>query len=271
MKSTKLHIPVPCHENWDAMSAAEQGKHCNKCVKTVYDVSKWTDQQILDNYHQKNGEMCMRIQSDRIEPYPISFYNRWKYLAFTALLTIWLSAKKVMCYAQTTKDVARKLSNNVKIVNTLKVAGVVLDSLDAKGPISYATITFYQNNVVLGGTISDSLGRFTLNIKETLSEKDTLELHFNHVLYDEVRKTVTHLKDSFSAEVYMKANHVCLNEVTVMVDRDRYGEGSYFTGVPIQSRSMGVLVRSNGRRKILDDFDTKTYYGDEIERYNLGR
>ena len=69
----------------------------------------------------------------------------------------------------------------------------------------------------------------------------------------------------------MKANHVCLNEVTVMVDRDRYGEGSYFTGVPIQSRSMGVLVRSNGRRKILDDFDTKTYYGDEIERYNLGR
>ncbi len=269
MKSTKLHIPIPCHENWDSMSAAEQGKHCDKCVKTVFDVSTWSDEEILENYQKKNGEMCMRIQSDRLEPYPISFYNRWKYLAFTALLTIWLSAKKVAGYAQNTKEVARKLSNNVKTVETLKITGVVLDSLDVKGPIAYATITFYKNNKVLGGAISDSLGRFSLLIKETLSEKDTLELKINHILYDEVRKSVTHLKDSFSAEVYMKANHVCLNEVTVQVGRATHSGDDYFMGVPIQS--IGVMVTTTGKRKILDEFDTKTYYGDEIERYNLGR
>ena len=269
MKETKLHIPVPCLENWEDMTEIEQGKHCNKCVKTVYDVSTWSNEDLLTNYAKNNGEMCIRIQSNRLQAYPVSWVTKFKYLAFAAFFTLWLSAKRVVSFAQNTKEVARKLSDNVKMVENIKISGVVLDSLDVKGPIAYTTITFYKNNKVLGGTISDSLGRFKLNVSEMLSEKDTLELRFNHILYDEVKKSITHLKDSFSAEVYMKANHVCLNEVTIQVGRAAHSGDDYFMGVPL--KSIGVMVTTSGKRKILDEFDTKTYYGDEIERYNLGR
>jgi hypothetical protein len=32
-------IPEPCHQNWDAMTPNEQGRHCTSCVNTVVDVT----------------------------------------------------------------------------------------------------------------------------------------------------------------------------------------------------------------------------------------
>jgi hypothetical protein len=37
---TTLHIPKPCHENWDAMTPQERGRHCDVCDKTVVDVTR---------------------------------------------------------------------------------------------------------------------------------------------------------------------------------------------------------------------------------------
>ena len=48
-KETYLHIPEPCHEQWDKMSPAQQGRFCQQCSKTVVDFSTMTDQQVLKN------------------------------------------------------------------------------------------------------------------------------------------------------------------------------------------------------------------------------
>jgi hypothetical protein len=37
---TTLNIPKPCHENWDAMTPRERGRHCGACDKTVVDVTR---------------------------------------------------------------------------------------------------------------------------------------------------------------------------------------------------------------------------------------
>lgn len=34
-----LHIPTPCHENWDAMTPAGNGRHCASCNHQVIDVA----------------------------------------------------------------------------------------------------------------------------------------------------------------------------------------------------------------------------------------
>lgn len=34
-----LHIPTPCHENWDAMTPAGNGRHCASCDHQVIDVA----------------------------------------------------------------------------------------------------------------------------------------------------------------------------------------------------------------------------------------
>ena len=36
---TDLLIPKPCHENWDAMTPRDDGRHCASCSKTVVDLT----------------------------------------------------------------------------------------------------------------------------------------------------------------------------------------------------------------------------------------
>lgn len=66
-KETFLHIPEPCHENWDKMSPAQQGRFCQQCSKTVVDFSAMTDQQVLKVLSKESGSTCGRFTSDQLE------------------------------------------------------------------------------------------------------------------------------------------------------------------------------------------------------------
>ncbi len=66
-KETYLHIPQPCHENWDKMSPAQQGRFCQQCSKTVVDFSTMTDQQVLKVLSKESGSTCGRFTSDQLE------------------------------------------------------------------------------------------------------------------------------------------------------------------------------------------------------------
>lgn len=64
----QIHIPKPCHENWDLMSKEEQGRFCSKCAKTVMDFTEKSKAEIAD-YFQKhqNENVCGRINSAQLK------------------------------------------------------------------------------------------------------------------------------------------------------------------------------------------------------------
>jgi hypothetical protein len=63
---TYLHIPKPCHEDWNKMSPTQQGRHCESCCKTVVDFEMMTDQQVLNFFAHAKGETCGRFGSDQL-------------------------------------------------------------------------------------------------------------------------------------------------------------------------------------------------------------
>lgn len=68
MKNTiQLHIPKPCHENWDTMTPVAQGKFCASCSKDVVDFSLLTDAEVLNFFKKSTGNTCGRFHTDQLQ------------------------------------------------------------------------------------------------------------------------------------------------------------------------------------------------------------
>lgn len=98
----KISIPKPCYENWDEMTANNQGRHCNVCAKTVVDFTTMTDSEVQHFFLNRNQDQstCGRFKAEQlgritIELPPDIFIRRiagWKkflaacLLAFSSML-----------------------------------------------------------------------------------------------------------------------------------------------------------------------------------------
>jgi hypothetical protein len=67
---TDLLIPKPCHENWDAMSPRDDGRHCATCAKTVVDLTVFDAEdgaRVLARIHAQvsaHAHICVRAPAD---------------------------------------------------------------------------------------------------------------------------------------------------------------------------------------------------------------
>lgn len=67
MQPLPVTIPNPCHENWNGMTAAEQGRFCGKCCKTVIDFSSKTNDEILSILKSKQSErVCGHFNTEQV-------------------------------------------------------------------------------------------------------------------------------------------------------------------------------------------------------------
>jgi hypothetical protein len=66
--SFQIQIPVPCHENWDAMTPQEKGKFCGVCSKKVVDFSGYSKTEVVD-YLQTHAaqKVCGRIPESMLD------------------------------------------------------------------------------------------------------------------------------------------------------------------------------------------------------------
>ncbi len=82
MKSNiQLHIPEPCHEDWNKMNPTAQGRHCQSCCKQVVDFTTMSDQQIISYLTKASGNTCGRVRKDQLEkPLRTSHHKPWKWI-----------------------------------------------------------------------------------------------------------------------------------------------------------------------------------------------
>ncbi len=99
MKARDIHIPEPCHEDWDRMTPGERGRFCAACRQTVHDLSSMTERDAA-RLLASDGDICVSYESGAggevrfaAEPLvPLSRLRRGLPIAAAASLSLALAA-----------------------------------------------------------------------------------------------------------------------------------------------------------------------------------
>jgi len=172
-----LQVADPCHENWNTMTASEQGRYCQSCCKTVTDFSMMTDKEILNHLSKRDADVCGRFSADQLDRTLMGDHKRkfswayvWNFVIATFLTVNYASAQQTTGrstkVATTNKAIATSRGANegefsFVIPNGIKkIEGVITDS-KTNLPIPFAIVGVKgTTNTVT----ADSNGKFILSV-----------------------------------------------------------------------------------------------------------
>lgn len=147
----KISIPTPCHEDWNAMTPNERGRHCNACAKTVVDFTTMSDDAVKHFFiNKKEGSVCGRFHNQQLHRISIElpqniFYIPmpvWKKFLVASLIvfsgTLFSCDTTVRGKVDNTNDVITGA-----IISPVKISTAIEDSTTISIPLS--------NTITLGG------------------------------------------------------------------------------------------------------------------------
>jgi len=182
MQKLQLSIPQPCHENWQNMTAREQGRFCNACAKEVVDFSKMTDAEVLNYFtgltHQNVCGRVLPSQLERTISYPQQIKKKmfwyWNYIVMFFMFFSKANTTKAQGKIETPvalNPVKRSQLPNGEILVTVagsgknaaskKVTGKVID--EKNNPVPFASIMIKDSKT---GVVADEKGLFTINVDD---------------------------------------------------------------------------------------------------------
>lgn len=174
-QQTLLHIPTPCHEDWNQMTPQQQGRFCSSCQKTVIDFSVLSDNQVLNIMSKATGNVCGRFQNDQLnrplQPQHQPAKRNFKWLMAT-LASLWLSNKSMaqgLVGKITVSPQPAVKTDTVKtkvLYKKVTLKGKVTDELGQ--PIAHANLFCREYNA---RTTADSNGMFQLVIRNVKSKQ----------------------------------------------------------------------------------------------------
>ena len=173
MKKLQLILTNPCTQQWSDIERADGKHYCNKCEKNIVDLTTKSDQQLLNFFKHKTGNVCGRLlesQMNRnlmLSPSKPGFH--WLIpLALTSLVISPALAQKpapaVIQNEGPNKNPSQPLeSSNTLPALRLTLKGTVLDQNGGKALMGVKIKRFGDENIL---AITDSLGRFELNLSD---------------------------------------------------------------------------------------------------------
>ena len=185
IKTLRLSIPEPCHEDWNNMTPTLQGRYCQACEKEVTDFSQMTDAQIVQLIEKGKGNYCGRFRPEQLDrdislsvpQYVLSPWAKAGILAASVLLAVPGMSQQTFfplkSVTQATLVIQEKVVDNKK---PFIVRGMVTDQEGE--PMIGASVLLVGTST---GTITDLQGNFALHLEQYLP---TLALTFSYVGYD---------------------------------------------------------------------------------------
>lgn len=160
-KHIQLDIADPCHENWDKMTKAEQGRFCVSCQKQVVDFTAMSDSQIAAFFKKRPaGSICGRFFEDQLER-DIEIPRKripWVKYFFQFALPAFLISMKATAQG---KPGSRSVSNKLATTKCPKVMGAVyfpVKSKTVKGDIDSVIVPGESKPFTLKGRVINEDG-----------------------------------------------------------------------------------------------------------------
>lgn len=134
-----IQIPEPCHEDWDKMLPAQQGRYCESCCKNVVDFELLSDQEVLNYFAKNTGKICGRFNTQQLNR-PLEVTTKiphkkgwkWTIASITSLVM-------VACRNFGEKVVSKKANTEqtVRVLETTTVGVLVVDNNEVESNISH--------------------------------------------------------------------------------------------------------------------------------------
>ena len=149
----KISINEPCHENWDKMTAANQGRFCNACSKVVVDFSMMSDKEILNHISKASSSICGRVNNDQLNR-PIQLPTERRQISFryfwSLLISSFLIGSKANAQGKVRVDTIT--NTNPKLVgDTVLVAGGIMS-------VAIEDDGFFTDHKLISGQVTDEAG-----------------------------------------------------------------------------------------------------------------
>lgn len=216
-----IYIPKPCHENWNKMTTAEKGRHCDVCSKVVADFTKMKTEEIVNALKSTDGEVCGRIGVKNLTPankkQKVYFWIngvlfRKSIYPIMALLGVTFLNKKAAAQTGDYQKMGKMVVNNYH-TNAKKIT-VVVKTNDENKPIANATIR------ILSGIknhpeelITDANGKIvvTLEPEDVISSEVEIEIIASG--YEPKTAKIKAIKDIQTIEIRMEEEMMMMGEM----------------------------------------------------------
>jgi hypothetical protein len=249
----QLQIPEPCHEDWNNMSATEQGRFCMACKKEVIDFSAMTDREILRHISSAVTGVCGRADNAQLNrvltsaPEPRKLWWRyWMGIAASIVMIVSKSNAQVKTPTEiiTLAPTLIKGDTAVEIVvgriapapkknkGMLIIYGSVLDN--SNNPIPYASVKLKNSN---SGVAADSAGNFVLEANAVMSN---CELEISSVGYEP--KVIKLSQRQNIQSLATENNHTKLITENIILKQSTMGEVVVEASSRLTSRMAGLMA-----------------------------
>jgi hypothetical protein len=195
-----IYIAEPCHENWNKMSPAEKGRHCDVCSKVVTDFTKMEKEEVAKTLATSGDDVCGHINLNHLTPannkqkmyfwFKGTFIPKLGYVAFTifGLAAIF----KKSAFAQNLDGKVVMMNGGAKyqepIADQKKVNVVVVDEHNRPVPDALVKITI--NDAVVASAATSEKGECSNMIESTGNTLINIEVDaygYKHKIVKQIR------------------------------------------------------------------------------------